>query len=206
MPAELATIGSIKALLEIPDDEEAYDGALKIAVDAANARILGMTGYSVIDETGRTEMFRKVYPGQIIILRKRPVAAITSVEGRNYSEGWTLLTHDLIDADQGMVVPIVPARRGGGQWLAPWEREGDDNWYNWDMVRVIYDVTQWSDVDPLVAGVANSLAVYLWHRYGAGAAMSRQIGDLQERLLTIPIPDWVQDGLAEHMRGRATIA
>lgn len=201
MATELATATAVKALLEIPEEETAYDDAIDIAVSASNVRILNMIGFSLTAVSARVETFRKIFPGQILILQKRPVSAVSAVEARSYGSEWSTLTHDLIDAEQGMIVPIIPVSSSGSS-VPPWERESWDNGSNWDLVRVTYDASEWTQPDRLVVSVANAFAVYLWHRYGAGASLSRQVGDLNERLLTLPMPDWVQDGLAEYVRGR----
>lgn len=186
----LATLEEVKDKLGIAGTER--DDALLVVLETASARVLESCRYVEADAEAREDTFERVKEAMPFFLTKRPVATVTSVEGRGYgSDSWASLSFDLIDAAKGRIVVV-------GSDLGWWPPKGPGRKVKgneWPLVKVTYDVTGIGAADfgtpeppEALHNAAASLAAYWYQRHLMGAYMESSIGSLGAKLLSDPLP------------------
>jgi hypothetical protein len=197
----IATLDDVKAAAGIAPDDTSKDEALQLALDAASAKVLDLTRHVEATVGGRIDTFRDVQLDTVLALTKRPVAALTTVEARSFgNSGWTTMSADLVDANEGEIVVL-----GMQNWWPPTLRltPASQRWRNprWPIVRVTYDVTGVAGSVPGdLLGATSALAVYWWQRDNAGAASVEKVGQLARTWTNEPLPGAVLSRLASYRR------
>jgi hypothetical protein len=209
----LATLAEVKGKLGIPTTDTSRDSDLTLVLQAAGERILDLTRCLEGDAT-RVDLHRNVRLNHGLLLEKRPVSAVTRVEGRGLGmTGWVDLSYDLLDAGRGEIVLL-----GAGAWWPPTSLQPEwfRRWRNpeWPLVRVTYQVTGLGSADGSppeppqdIRDAVASLAAYWYRRDLANAAEASSIGEIREEWLSEAVPAWALARLARYLeRGLAAWA
>lgn len=189
----LATLGQVKAKLDLMLTDSSQDAGVQAALDAAGKWFLEQCKYD-LTAAAHTDRLFSVNSGRLVKTSFRPVAAVTSVEGRLAGGAAASLAFDLIDPEKGKLYIGSSA----DSWPpAPRLRRRSD--YVWDVVEILYTtdallVTE--DISDVVAALAAT-----W--YTADRSLAREqvdVGIVRERYRMYPIPPWIMERLNPHLR------
>lgn len=151
----LASLADLKSLLGIPADDVSRDVSLQLALDAVEALLLDLTGYSLEEEEDRVDIFENQRSGSVLQLTRRPVVGTPVLEGRSLgSDTFIPLSGSLADPRKGAIrllgLTDVTGFDYPGAFPPRPEPSGYFRWrgYNWGVVRVTYNV---GALDPIPA-------------------------------------------------------
>jgi hypothetical protein len=195
----LTTVARIKSVLDIPAKEEAWNGDLASVLAGVEEELLELTGFDLAEAT-RTEYYPNQQLGRAFHLKRRPVASLTTVQGRYAGGSFIDLQSDLLEPEEGKVMLIGDF--SSNVW-PPREQSGAE-WYRWreqtyDIVKVVYETAGMSTPADLEQA-AIELAVYRFRRRKAGASSASSLSGVSETFMLDSIPDWVQAKLARYIR------
>lgn len=188
----LATLDEVKLKAGIPLSNNNFDVAIQNALNAADRYVRNVTGWE--DEaTTVTEYVTSSQLGRFLTLKKRPIAAVTTVQGKRSGDtDWTMFQADVIDAVQGKILPLVTGPSSSG--FSP----GVGNNFM-QQLQVVYTTTGELPPDDLADAVA-ALAAY-WYRRDRGHAVdSMTVGTVTNRLLQAGVPKWIDARLENYIR------
>lgn len=178
------SVASIKDRLRIRAGDESKDQILLGIAAAVRRYTEDRTGFEVdAAEAARVDLLRNACSGRPLLLSRRPIGAIASVQSAIPAQTltWTSREYMLLDAQEGMIQLLglndgadsFPPTRG----LAPYERWRKSRW---PLVRVTYSTTL---LDPLPEDLELAmidLAVFYYRRGQNSNLVSSGMGDLNE--------------------------
>lgn len=197
----LVTLDQVKAKLQFPATYTDEDAALGLVRDAAEAYILGLTGF-VLTSTPVEELVQEAQVGRPWVLTRRPVANVTATARVRGDTLWAPVAIDVLDATRGLVVlppgAAWPPTAVPPRWAA-WRQPA------WDLVRVSYTATALAPVPAELTEATAQLAVAWWHLGRAGPVARSGVGPVTEEYAQRAIPPAVQTLLAPYLQ-RSTFA
>jgi len=210
----LLTLQDVKDRLRITTTDQ--DDALEALRAAVEAWVLDLTGYVLTAETGVVEFHQNIRLGLQFKTRKRPVSAVTKVEGRTWGAGATSFTNlngDLIDPTQGLVIAVGDDLSGfSGSEIPP--RQGQALHFRWreriwPVIKLTYDVSALSPIPADLRGGAIEMVAFLHSLPAAGALKSVTVEAISESYsdaqLQGSLPIATRAMLARHQRTHAQV-
>lgn len=195
----LATIADVKGKLGIPSTLTVPNEHIALVLADASEKILQLTRYLELDETGRQEIHRFVQLGQPFRLRKRPVSSVV-LEYRHYgSASWNPIDEDVIDAADGLVVAV-----GTESWPPPIRPVQPARY---EILRATFNVVgldAGEAVGDQLRDACAALAAYWYDRHSGGAAEDQSAGFLSKKYLSAGVPAWIISQLGDHAAAGST--
>lgn len=199
--ALLSTVALARAKLGLSPADTSRDAELQVVLDGVESWILAQTGYDLVGGP-HSETFRRVQEGRTLWLGKRPVSALSDVQGRELgAASWETLQADLVDGPNGKLV--ILGRNAAGSW--PPSASAGSPWASWrariwPLVQVTY-VTSAQTVPNDLLDAAAALAAYWWLRQRTPALRLHASGSDPGA-----IPAHLDAAIAPHRRRPATLA
>jgi hypothetical protein len=206
----LATLQQLKDRLGITDAGQ--DAQLTTLLQSASDKVLDLCGYKEADTPGIVELLRNVQQGREVRTGYRNEIASTTflVEGRGHGTAFSTLASDLLDPDDGVFLVL-----GSAEWWPPnfveERRPRFRKWREpvWPVVRVTYDVigigTGANAPQPLQQA-ALRLASFWLSLEQAGATAEARVGQIEQEMSEMPVPQDLRSILGRHYRGRGVVA
>jgi len=189
----LATLDEVKLKAGVPLSNTNLDVPIQNALNAADRYVRNVTGWEDT-EVEITEYVTSCQLGRFLNLKKRPIAAITTVQGKRPGDGdWTLFSADVIDPFQGQILPNVSS----GVPSSGFSPGLSSNFMQ--TLQIVYTTTGEIPPDDLSDAVA-SLAAYWYRRDRAHVVDSMNVGAVVNRLLKMSVPPWIDARLEAYMR------
>ena len=189
----LATLDEVKLKAGVPLSNTNLDVPIQNALNAADRYVRNVTGWED-SEVEITEYVTSCQLGRFLNLKKRPIAAITTVQGKRPGDSnWTSFSADVIDPFQGQILPNVSS----GTLSSGFSPGLSSNFMQ--TLQVVYTTTGEIPPDDLSDAVA-ALAAYWYRRDRAHALDNQAVGTVRIALLKDRVPTWIDARLEAYMR------
>lgn len=186
----LATLDEVKLKAGVPLSNTSFDVPIQNALSAADRYVRNVTGWE--DTAGTiTEYVTNFQLGRFLNLKKRPMAAITTIQGKRPGDSdWTVFSADIIDPIQGQILPI---NNVGGL------SSGFPSRNFIQTLQVVYTTSGDEAPDDLADAVA-ALAAYWYRRDRAHAIDLQYVGAIRTHFLQMHVPPWIEARLEPYTR------